>query len=86
MTQVDRLLIKAKSIAGLGGQRLDMAMVTEKNGRWEAECHLWDGEQGHTQTVVCSVHDTEDEAIDYVHEQARKYPNSRDLIILVDDI
>ena len=50
-----------------------------------------DGGDGHTLSLIhisidTALHTTKDDAIDYLHKLAEKYPNSRDVSIIVFDV
>lgn len=86
MKQIDRLLIEAKRIAGYTGQELTLAMVERCGDSWAAMAHLWSRVSGHSPTVETTTHSTLDAAVEHVHALAEKYPNSRDVVIIIDDI
>lgn len=82
MNQVDRLMIKAKRLAA-GGLELCVGIVAQDGDKWKSTAHLWDGVN--PATVDNAQHTTKDDAIDYLHTLAEKYPNTRDVPILVVD-
>lgn len=86
MKQIDRLLIEAKKIAGYTGKQLTLAMVERCGVSWVAIAHLWDRMPGHSPVVETTTHNTLDAAVEYIHILARDYPNSQDVVIIVDDI
>jgi len=86
MKQVDRLIIEAKRIAGMSGKQLELARIEHDGGEWVSIAHVWDGVEGHAPTTERAPHTTMESAIDYIHDLAAQYPNSRDVTILIDDI
>ena len=86
MKQIDRLLIEAKKIAGYTGMQLTIAMIELCGDFWTATAHLWDRVHGHSPTVETTTHATEEAAVEYINTMAEKYPNSRDVTIIIDDI
>lgn len=86
MKQIDRLLIEAKKIAGYRGKELTLAMIERNGDSWTATAHLWDRVQGHIPTLETATHATMGAAVEHIHAIAEKYPNSRDVPIIVDDI
>lgn len=85
MKQIDKLLIKAQSMAR-GGLELILAMVFPDGDSWAAEAHLWNGRDGHAPTIQRSTWATMDAAVEHVHELAKEYPNSQDVPIIIDDL
>ena len=86
MKQIDRLLIEAKRIAEYGGKELTLAMIGQVGNFWTAAAHLWDRVQGHSPTVEITTYATEEAAVEHIHALAEKYPNSRDVTIIIDDL
>ncbi len=86
MKQIDRLLIEAKKIAGYSGKELTLAMIERNGDSWTATAHLWDRVQGHIPTLETATHATEEAAVEYISTMAERYPNSRDVTIIIDDI
>lgn len=86
MNQIDRLIIKAKRMTGHMGKQLVLAMVDRKDDSWSAVVHLWDGVDGHRATVETTTHASADAAVQYIQQLAWKYPNSRDLPVIIDDV
>lgn len=86
MKQIDRLLIEAKKIAGYSGKEITLAMVECCGASWAAVVHLWDRKPGHSPTIETTTHATMGAAVEHIHTIAEKYPNSRDVPIIVDDI
>ena len=87
MKQTDRLLIEAKKIAGYTGMQLTIAMIELCGDFWTSTAYLWDRVQGHSQTVEKSTHATEEAAAEHINDLAEKYPNSRDVtVVIIDDI
>lgn len=86
MKQIDRLLIEAKKIAGYSGKEITLAMVECCGASWAAVAHLWDRKPGHSPTIETTTHATMGAAVEHIHTIAEKYPNSRDVPIIVDDI
>ena len=86
MKHIDRLLIEAKKMAGYSGKELTLAMIERKGDSWTATAHLWDRVQGHIPTLETTTHATEEAAVEHIRAVAEKYPNSRDVTIIIDDI
>lgn len=86
MKQIDRLLIEAKKAAGYRGKELTIAMIERKDDSWTATAHLWDRVHGHSPTVEISTHATDEAAMEYINALAEKYPNSRNVTVIIDDI
>lgn len=86
MKHIDRLLIEAKKISGYTGQQLTLAMVALCGDSWTATAHLWDRVHGHPPTIERTTHATEDAAVEYINALSEKYPNSRDVVVIIDDI
>ena len=86
MKHIDRLLIEAKKIAGYSGKELTLAMIERNGDSWTATAHLWDRVHGHSPTVETTTHATEEAAVEYINTMAERYPNSRDVTIIIDDI
>ena len=86
MKQIDRLLIEAKKIAGYSGKELTFAMIGQEGNFWTAAAYLWDLVPGHRPTVEITTHETDKAAVEHIHTLAEKYPNSRDVPIIIDDI
>ena len=86
MKHIDRLLIEAKKIAGYSGKELILAMIERDGDSWTAAAYLWDRVKEHDQTVETTTHATEKAAVEYIKALSEKYPNSRDLTIIIDDL
>ena len=86
MKQIDRLLIEAKKIAGYRGKELILAMIERDGDSWTAAAYLWDRVKEHDQTVETATHASEEAAVEYINTMAERYPNSRDVTIIIDDI
>ena len=86
MKQIDRLLIEAKKIAGFSGKELTLAMIERNCDSWTATAHLWDRVHGHIPTLETTTHATEEAAVEYIKALSEKYPNSRDLTVIIDDL
>ena len=84
MKLINRLIIEAKTMRN--NKEIIHAIVERVDDEWSAKAYLWDGVQGHTPTVERTTHATTDAAIDYLQELAGKYPNSRDVPIIMDDL
>lgn len=85
MADINKLLIKAKSVYGT--ERLINAFVNQTEaGKWRADGRLWNGMTGSVVRSVVSEHDTKSEAIKALFELAEEYPNSKDVMIFVDDV
>ena len=41
---------------------------------------------GHPPTIERTTHATEAAAVEYINALAEKYPNSRDVVVIIDDI
>ena len=86
MKHIDLLLIEAKKTAGYIEKELTLAMIWQDGHLWTSTVHLWDRVQGHRPTVETTTHATEAAAVEYINALAEKYPNSRDVVVIVDDI
>lgn len=86
MKHIDRLLIEAKKIAGYSGKELILAMIERDGDSWTAAAYLLDRVKEYDQTVETATHATEEAAVEYINTMAEKYPNSRDLTIIIDDL
>lgn len=86
MKQINCLLIEAKKMAGYTGKQLTLAMIERNGASWAAMAHLWDRKPGHSPTVETTTHATMDAAVEHIHAIAKEYPNSQDIVIIVDDI
>ena len=65
---------------------LYLAMIDHHGDSWTATAHLCDRGSTRSPNIRESQHDTLDAAIDHIHTLAAQYPNSKDLVILVDNI
>lgn len=83
MKRIDRLIIKARRSVGT---ELILALVEPCGELWKVLAHLDRKEQVRGLEICESLHATEDAALDQIHALADKYPNSRDLMIIVDDM
>ena len=83
MKRIDRLIIKAKRSIGT---ELVLALVEQRKNDWKVLLQLDHKEQGRALEVCESSHETVDAAIDHIYAMADKYPNSRDLTIIMDDM
>lgn len=82
MNRIDRLIIKAKHSIGT---ELVFAFVERCGEQWKTAVHLSRKEQ--CPPEICeSLHATDEEAIEHICAMAEKYPNSRDITIIVDDM
>ncbi|MEA4933730.1 MAG: hypothetical protein VB071_09195 [Lawsonibacter sp.] len=86
MKQINRLLIEAKKMAGLCGVQLSLAMIDREGDQWSAKGYLWDGVTGSQLMQESAVRPTLDAAMGFIYELAEKYPNSRDVAIIIDDL
>lgn len=86
MKKIDRLLIEAKSAAGLIPGRLYLAMVECCGPVWVSTASIWDGVQGYAPTAKRSAHETQEEAVEYLHQLSKLYPNPEPLAIIIDDV
>lgn len=82
MKRIDRLIIKARQSIGT---ELILAYVERCEAQWKAQVYLDHKEQGRDLEICESFHLTEDAALDHIRVMADKYPNSRDLTVIVDD-
>lgn len=82
MNRIDRLIVKAKHSIGT---ELVFAFVERCGEQWKAVIHL-KRKENIPPEVIESLHDTDDEAIEHIRAMAEKYPNSRDITIIVDDM
>ena len=85
MNRIDRLIIQARAAAH-GNMELLPSFVRRNGNSWTAEVYIGDGIQGHSPTVKTATYATEAAAVEYIRALAGEYPNSRDVVIIVDDI
>lgn len=92
MKAVDRLIIKAKRKAG-SDLKLSFGMIyrSEKEpGKWIARGDLWNGipygNPKHKAEYVTCICDSIEEAEKALNELSDKYPNNKDIVIIVDDL
>ena len=83
MKLIDRLLIDAKSM--ISDRRLVVAMVERIGGKWIATAHFEDKAKGIGVIMESSTHNSIDDAINHLHKLGDKYPNNRDVPIIIDD-
>lgn len=92
MKAVDRLIIKAKRKTG-GDLKLSFGMIyrSEKEpGKWIARGDLWNGipydKPGNKVEYATCICDSIEEAEKALNELSDKYPNNKDIVIIVDDL
>lgn len=84
MKTLDRLLIKAKKHHGT--DRLSLAFIRPDGDMWLADGRIWNGKKGSGEKSITSKHNTIDEAVQAINELAERYPNHKDIVIIVDDL
>lgn len=88
MKRVDRLIIKAKKKCGY--EQLAVAFIYQSEdepGKWIARGDIWNGKKGSGIThAVCSTCESVDDALQALEKLSEKYPNSKDLTIIIDDL
>lgn len=92
MKALDRLIIKAKRKCG-ADLKLYSGMIypSEKQpGKWVARGDLWNGipydKPGNKVEYATCVCDSIEEAEKALQELGEKYPNNKDVVILIDDV
>lgn len=91
MKHLDRLIIKAKKVCGTTELRFSLGMVYPvDDGKWEACGQLWNyiprNKPGSELTVAKCICDSVEDAVEALNELGEKYPNDRDVTIIIDDI
>lgn len=89
MKALDRLIIKAKKTE----LKFSFGMVYpswKQPGKWEARGDLWNyiphGKPGYKGDCVCYTCDSVEEAVAALQELSEKYPNDKDVPIIIDDL
>lgn len=92
MKALDRLIIKAKKKCGTD-LKLHFGMIYPSEtepGKWVARGDLWNGipydkpeSKGEYATCIC---DSIEEAEAALQELGEKYPNNKDITIIIDDV
>ena len=85
MNRIDRLIIKARAAARHGVELLP-SLIEHRGDSWTAAVYLGDGIPGHAVTVKRATYATEAAAVAYIRAAAEEYPNSRDVVIIIDDL
>ena len=85
MKRIDRLLLQARSSAP-GGMELIAAFIAPSGDSWTAAVHLHDGVPGHQPAIEKATWATMNAAVEHVRAMAEKYPNSRDVPVIIADI
>ena len=91
MNHIDRLIIKAKNVYGVVELRFSFGMVCPADGgKWEAFGQLWNyipngkpGSRCLTEKYIC---DSMDDAIAALQQLSEKYPNCKDVVIIIDNM
>ena len=89
MKTIDRLIIKAKKKNGI--ERLSCGFISRsetQSGKWAARGDLWNGIPGSgIKSIYCGEYNSIDEAAEAtLQELGQKYPNNKDIVILIDDV
>lgn len=92
MKAIDRLIIKAKRKCGTD-LKLHFAMIYPSEteaGKWVARGDLWNGiphgKPGNKVEYVTYICNSIEEAEATLQELGEKYPNNKDIVILIDDV
>lgn len=88
MKKVDRLIIKAKKKCGCEQLSLAFICPSEKElGKWIANGDIWNGKKyGGITRITCDGCLSIEDAINALEEMSKKYPNRKDLVIIIDDL
>ncbi len=85
MNRIDKLIIKAKE-AVRPGLELVAAIIEQSGNSWTAQAHLSDGMQGHGPTIQKATYATLDAAVEHIRALSLEHPNSRDVVVIIDDL
>ena len=85
MKRIDRLLIEGTNLRQAIGGELYLAMICRDGDAWISKGYLWDKVDGHAPNIERSAHDTEDAALEYIHNLALLHPCGEGVTIIVDD-
>ena len=91
MKHLDKLIIKAKKVCGTTELRFSLGMIYPvDDGKWEAYGQLWNyiprNKPVSKLTVAKCICDSVDDAIEALNELGEKYPNDRNVTIIIDDM
>ena len=87
MKALDRLIIKAKKKCAV--DRLEVGFISPSEtepGKWVAMGQIWNGIPGSGVTSVSCLCDSIEEAEKALQELVEKYPNNKDVVIILDDV
>ncbi len=88
MKTIDRLIMKAKKKCGV--DRLGCGIISPSKaepGKWAARGDLWNGVRGSgVRSVFCGEHGSVEEAGEAIRKLGEKYPDSKDVAILINDL
>lgn len=87
MKALDRLIIKAKRKCGV--DRLEVGFISHSEtepGKWVATGQIWNGMPGSGVTSASCLCDSIEEAEKALQELGEKYPNNKDVVIILDDV
>lgn len=87
MKPLDRLIIKAKKKCGV--DRLEVGFISPSEtepGKWVAMGQIWNGIPGSGVTSASCLCDSIEEAEKALQELGEKYPNNKDITIIIDDV
>lgn len=85
MNRIDRLIIKAQTVAVQSGPELYLAFLEPNGNAWTAITHLHNRGQ-ETPTIHRATYATIEAAVEHIHAMAQEHPNSRDVPIIINDI
>ena len=85
MKRIDKLIIQAKRIAH-PGLELVVAILERDGHSWTAHAHLSDGTGKTPPRIKRATYDTLEPAVEYIRTLADEYPNSRDVVVIIDDV
>ena len=85
MTQIDRILIRAKKAAQRKAERLVLGFVEHDLCRdiWTAEGRLWNGKKGAGCRSIVTEHDSKEAALSALYALADEYPNTVEDVAII---
>lgn len=88
MEHIDRLLIKAKQSCSTVAGEFMQGFVSFDDARsvFVADARIWVKKGNPSVTRILSEHSTQTVAIEAVQDIAERYPNRRDIVVIIDDI
>lgn len=83
MNRIDRLLIQARAVT-----RTEMlpSFICQDGDSWTAETYFRNSVHGHSPTVKTATYATQAAAVEHIRTLADEYPNSRDVVVIIDDM